>query len=257
MIRFEKVSKRYGDFTAVKELDFEIADGEVFGFLGPNGAGKTTTLRMVTGLLQPSAGRVFIGPHDMAREPIEAKSLIGFIPDRPYLYEKLSGWELLRFVAGLYRMTRKEAALRIGELLEQFDLVQWSSTLVENYSHGMKQRLVFAAALLPRPKVLVVDEPMVGLDPRGMRLVKGIFRDLCRQEGLTVFLSTHTLDVAEEVCHRIAIVHHGEVVGMGDLESLRAKAGSESGRLEEVFFELTEKSEVQAALSEELAGGVP
>jgi len=240
MIRFEHVGKRYGRFTAVKDLDFAVSAGEVFGFLGPNGAGKTTTLRMVTGLIQPTRGRIFIGRHDLAREPIEAKALMGFIPDRPYLYEKLSALELLRFVAGLYRLPRAEAAPRITALLEQFELVEWATTLVENFSHGMKQRLVFAAALLTRPSLLVVDEPMVGLDPRGMRLVKQIFRDLCAQEGMTVFLSTHTLDIAEDVCDRIAIIHRGDVVAMGDMPSLREAAGAEGGKLEEVFFELTD-----------------
>ncbi|OIP41859.1 MAG: ABC transporter [Deltaproteobacteria bacterium CG2_30_63_29] len=240
MIRLVGVSKRYGNFNAVANLDIEVQKGEVFGFLGPNGAGKTTTLRMLTGLIQPTTGEIFIGGFDVRKEALEAKKIMGYIPDRPYLYEKLTAFELMRFVAGLNRLVRTDAATRIPALLEQFGLAEWSDTLVENYSHGMKQRLVFAAALLPRPSVLVVDEPMVGLDPQGMRLVKGVFIDLCRDEGMTVFLSTHTLEVAEEVCQRIAILHRGEVVAMGNMATLRAATKAGDGRLEEVFFELTE-----------------
>ena len=243
MIQLEGLSKRYGDFVALVGLDLSVEVGEVFGFLGPNGAGKTTTLRMITGLIQPTKGRVRIGGYDMAREPLEAKQLIGFIPDRPYLYEKLSAFEFMRFVAGLHRMSRRAAAERIGELLEKFELSGRSQSLVESFSHGMKQRLVFAAALLPRPKLLVVDEPMVGLDPKGMRLVKEVFTDICQEEGMTVFLSTHTLEVAEELCHRIAILYRGERIAMGDLETLRGRAGSGDAKLEEVFFRLTEEAE--------------
>ncbi len=255
MIVLEGVTKRFGTFTAVSGLSLEVPPGEVFGFLGPNGAGKTTTLRMMTGLLLPTRGRIVLGGYDIRQEPVAAKGLLGFIPDRPYLYDKLTGVELLRFVAGLYGLARREAASRIPELLGQFELSDWGETLVESYSHGMKQRLVFAAALLPRPKVLIVDEPMVGLDPRGMRLVKRIFVDLCRDEGLTVFLSTHSLDVAEEVCHRIAILDKGEMVAMGDMEALRQRAGSSGGRLEEVFFELTRQGEGAAAPEVVAEGG--
>ena len=243
MIKVSGVSKRYGKFEALKPLDLEVNSGEVFGFLGPNGAGKTTTLKMIVGLLQPTTGRVVIGGHDLAKAPEAAKRLMGYIPDRPYLYEKLTAFEFMRFVAGLYRLERADVKVRIPALLEEFELAEWSQTLVENFSHGMKQRLVFASALLPRPKLLVVDEPMVGLDPKGIRLVKRIFTALCRDEGLTVFLSTHTLEVAEEVCHRIAILYRGEVVAQGDLATLRQQAGSEDGGLSEVFFELTEAQE--------------
>lgn len=245
MLLVDSLSKQFelpeGILTAVDKVSFQIAPGEVFGLLGPNGAGKTTTLRMITGLIQPSSGRIEIGGFDLQKKPLEAKQLIGFIPDRPYLYEKLTAFEFMKFVAGLYRLERKVAAERIPMLLETFGLSEWSTSLVENYSHGMKQRLVFSAALLPRPRVLVVDEPMVGLDPKGKRLVKDIFIDLCRDEGMTVFLSTHTLETAEEVCHRIAILYRGEIVAMGSLDALRERAGRQGGRLEEVFFLLTEQ----------------
>lgn len=242
MITLESVTKHYGKFVAVDNLNLDIKPGEVFGFLGPNGAGKTTTLRMITGLIQPTSGTITIGGKNMADEPIAAKAMMGFIPDRPYLYEKLTAFEFMRFVAGLYRMRRKDAASRIEELLERFGLLRWTNTLVENFSHGMKQRLVFASALLPRPKLLVVDEPMVGLDPNGARLVKTVFTDLCADTGMTVFLSTHSLDVAEEVCERIAILHKGKLRGLGTLSELEARSTHEDapGGLVEVFFALTE-----------------
>jgi len=243
MIRLQQLTKRYGgDFVAVSDLNLEVHQGEVFGFLGPNGAGKTTTLRMMTGLIQPTSGRVEVGGFDMAKDALAAKNLMGFIPDRPYLYEKLTAFEFMKFVAGLHRMPRREAAPRIGELLERFQLADRSQSLVESFSHGMKQRLVFASALLPRPRLLVVDEPMVGLDPNGMRLVREVFTEVCQAEQMTVFLSTHTLEVAEALCHRIAILYHGKLIAMGDMETLRNRAGHE-GRLEEVFFRLTEEAE--------------
>lgn len=254
MIRLEHVTKRYGSgFEAVSDLSLEIGDGEVFGFLGPNGAGKTTTMRMITGLIQPTQGRILVGGYDIACQPVEAKRLIGFIPDRPYLYEKLSAVEFMRFVAGLYRMKRRDAARRTAELLERFDLTDWGTQLIESYSHGMKQRLVFASALLPRPRVLVVDEPMVGLDPKGRRLIKQIFGELCRDEGMTVFLSTHTLETAEEVCHRVAILYRGKIVLQGDLDSVRNATGAQAQRLEEVFLELTAQREAELAAAQRLA----
>jgi ABC-2 type transport system ATP-binding protein len=247
MVRLRGVTKRYGDFVAVKPLDLEVAEGEVLGFLGPNGAGKTTTLRMLTGLLLPTDGGVWVGGHDMLRDPLRAKALIGFIPDRPYLYEKLTAFEFLKFVAGLQRMTKAVAARKIEEMLTLFELIERSQSLVESFSHGMKQRLVFAAALLSEPKLLVVDEPMVGLDPKGMRLVKRVFSEICKQQGMTVFLSTHTLEVAEALCHRIGIMYRGELIALGDMETLRRKLGQGAGgdRLEEVFFKLTEEAEAE------------
>jgi len=243
VIRVENLRKRYGSFEAVAGVSFHVERGEVFGFLGPNGAGKTTTMKMIAGLLRPSDGSITIAGHDLAREPLLARAALGFIPDRPYLYDKLTAFELLELVGGLHRMRWADIGARGKELLETFGLAQWADTLVESFSHGMKQRLVFAAALLPRPPILVVDEPMVGLDPRGARLVKGIFRELCASGELTVFVSTHTLDVAEEVCDRIAIMHRGKIVIGGTMEQLRAKARQPGSKLEEIFLELTEESE--------------
>jgi ABC-2 type transport system ATP-binding protein len=243
MIRLEALTKRYGKLEAVKGIDLEVRPAEVFGFLGPNGAGKTTTLRMLTGLLRPTSGRIIVAGIDLAEDPLAVKSIMGFIPDRPYIYEKLTAVEFLRFVAGLYRVPTATTDRRIPKLLAQFHLVGRGDSLVESYSHGMRQRLVMCASLLHEPQLLVVDEPMVGLDPAGARLLKEIFRTLCHDEERTVFLSTHSMDVAEEVCDRIAIIHHGKIIALGTVEELRDKAGQSAARLEEVFLQLTQEDE--------------
>ena len=236
MIKLTNLTKDYGSFTAVKCINLEVKAGEVFGFLGPNGAGKTTTIKMMAGLLQPTAGSVEIGGFDVQKDPIQAKSITGFIPDRPYLYEKLTAGEFMRFVAELYSMTGVDG--RIGELLGLFGLTDWAGELVENFSHGMKQRLVMASSLLHHPKVLVVDEPMVGLDPRGARLVKDLFRDLASQ-GVTIFMSTHTLEIVEAMCTRVAIINKGEIIAGGSVGELGRLARMENSHLEPIFLKLT------------------
>lgn len=239
MIELAHLTKRYGRTLAVDDLSLTVAPGEVFGFLGPNGAGKTTTIRMMMGLLRPTSGTVRLGGYDLATEPLAAKQLCGFVPDRPHVYEKLTGAEFLDFVAGLYHVAPRVAASRRGMLLEFFDLREWADELVESYSHGMKQRLVMAAALIHRPRLLVVDEPMVGLDPRGARLLQRTFAELAR-EGVTVFMSTHSLSVAEEACDRIGIINQGRLVAVGTVGDLRRLAGSHGdARLEAVFLRLT------------------
>jgi ABC-2 type transport system ATP-binding protein len=238
MIKLINVTKKYGKFVAVNNISLDIAQGEVFGFLGPNGAGKTTTIKIIAGLLQPTSGRVVIGGFDVQKYPLEAKFITGFIPDRPFLYEKLSAFEFMQFKARLYEMTD---ATRIHELLDLFGLYDWENELIENFSHGMKQRLVMASALLHRPKVLVVDEPMVGLDPRGSRLVKNIFKDLSLT-GVTVFMSTHTLEIVEQMCTRVAIIHKGEVIAEGSIEDLSHMARMEHRHLETIFLKLTEEN---------------
>lgn len=249
MIEIEKLYKKFGNFEAVKGLDLKVERGEVFGFLGPNGAGKTTTMKIMVGLMKPTSGRVSVAGIDVQRDPIRAKRLIGYIPDRPFLYEKLSGREFLSFTAGLYAMSKESSASRAEELLEIFDLKPWSNELVESYSHGMKQRLTMAAALLHQPQLVVVDEPMVGLDPRGAVLVKSIFRNLVQAGSKTVFLSTHTLEVAEELCDRIAILQQGKVVARGSMDEIRRQVGDDgSGRLQELFLRLTGGSDVTEAL---------
>ncbi|HTP03537.1 MAG TPA: ABC transporter ATP-binding protein [Nitrospirota bacterium] len=236
MIKLINLTKLYGKLTAVNGINLEVSRGEVFGFLGPNGAGKTTTIKMMAGLLQPTSGSVLIGGHDVQEEPLKAKFITGFIPDRPFLYEKLTAREFMHFIAKLYDMD--DGKNRISELLDLFGLNEWADELAENFSHGMKQRLVMASALLHKPQVLVVDEPMVGLDPRGARLVKDIFTDLASQ-GVTVFMSTHTLEIVETMCTRVAIINKGEIIAEGSVEDLGRMARMPNSHLEQIFLRLT------------------
>lgn len=239
MIKLINVTKLYKGLCAVDHLNIEVPKGMIFGFLGPNGAGKTTTIKMMAGVLKPTEGQIIINGMDLAREPSEVKRCTGFIPDRPFLYEKLTGREFLNFMAGLYSSNHASSReTDIVSLLERFDLSHWSDELIESYSHGMKQRLVMCAALFHQPKVLIVDEPMVGLDPRGARLVKDIFRELA-EKGTTVFMSTHSLEVAQEVCEEIAIIQAGKVIASGTADDLKRVAGIE-GNLESIFLKLTE-----------------
>jgi ABC-2 type transport system ATP-binding protein len=239
MIAIDSLNKKFGNFHAVRDLDLRIPPGEVFGFLGPNGAGKTTTIRMMVGLIKPTSGRVLIDGQDISRQPEEAKAILGFIPDRPYLYEKLTGREFLEFIADLHSLdSGDKRKKRIGELLIFFDLEDWGRELVESYSHGMRQRLIIAAALLHRPKVLIVDEPMVGLDPKGARLVKRLFFELAKK-GMAIFMSTHSLEVAEKMCQRIGIINEGRLIAVGTMAELREKAQSTDERLEPLFLKLT------------------
>ncbi len=239
MINLWQLNKKFGNFHAVKDVTLRVWPEEIFGFLGPNGAGKTTTIRMMVGLMKPTSGRVLLDGKDITQEPEEAKSILGFIPDRPYLYEKLTGQEFLEFIADLHGLDSGDArGKRIAELLEFFDLTGWSRELVESYSHGMRQRLVIAAAMIHRPKVLIVDEPLVGLDPKGARLVKRLFLDMAKA-GVAIFMSTHILEIAEEMCHRIGIINDGRVIALGTLQELREKSQSAGERLEDLFFKLT------------------
>lgn len=241
MIKLTNLTKIYGKLTAVNHINLDVGSGEIFGFLGPNGAGKTTTIRMIAGLLQPTEGTAVIGGYDIQREPIQAKAITGFIPDRPYIYDKLTATEFMHFTASLYDLT--DARNRITGLLELFGLVDWMDELVENFSHGMKQRLVMASALLHEPGVLVVDEPMVGLDPRGARLVKDIFKDLA-SKGVTVFMSTHTLEIVEQMCSRVAIINQGGIIAQGSVQDLGRMARMQDSHLEPIFLRLTGGDEV-------------
>ena len=243
MIELRNLTKKFGHIVAVNRLTLSVREGEIFGFIGPNGAGKTTTLRLMGGVLLPSEGSVIIDGIDMAKEPEEAKKRIGFIPDRPFLYEKLTGMEFLRFIGDLYSMKDDSFQEKAGEILKQFALDHWADELIESYSHGMKQRLIISAALLHDPKVIIVDEPMVGLDPAGVRMMKAVFRSLAKG-GTTIFMSTHTLGVAEDVCDRIGVIHRGTLIAMGAIEDLRQRAQVREGDLEEVFMILTEGESV-------------
>ncbi|NNG08125.1 MAG: ABC transporter ATP-binding protein [Desulfobacteraceae bacterium] len=239
MINLNNLTKLYRGFRAVDNLNLQIGKGMVFGFLGPNGAGKTTTIKMMAGVLKPSSGQIIIDGVDIAEDPSEAKRRLGFVPDQPFVYEKLTGREFLQFVAGLYGLDHARSFNgNITGLLELFELSHWSDELIESFSHGMKQRLVMCAALLHDPKVIVVDEPMVGLDPKAARLVKDIFRNQA-QKGRTIFMSTHSLEVAQEVCEKIAIIQAGKIIATGTAEELKRLAGVD-GSLENIFLKLTE-----------------
>ncbi len=252
MIRLEQLTKRYGAFTAVQGIDLEIPRGTLYGFLGPNGAGKTTTMRMIAGILRPTSGRVEVAGVDVVSDPIRAKAHLGFIPDRPYVYDKLSGAEFLRFVAALYGQDGLEIERRIDELLELFELSRWKDELTETYSHGMRQKLIISSALVHRPSVIVVDEPMVGLDPRSAHLLKQIFRHFVDRGG-TVLMSTHTLEVAEAMCDRIAIIQGGRIAASGTMAEIREQTSSGNATLEELFLRLTggvSEAELSAVLGD-------
>lgn len=239
IIKLLNLTKLYKGLKAVDDLDITVREGIIFGFLGPNGAGKTTTIKMMAGILRPTKGRIFINGMDLEKEPSMVKGCSGFIPDRPFLYEKLTGIEFLRFLTGLYGLDNSNSTRsRILELLDVFDLLSWKDELIESYSHGMKQRLVMCGALVHDPRVLIVDEPMVGLDPKGARLVKDIFRRYA-EKGRTIFMSTHSLETAQEVCHEIAIIQEGRVIAQGTVDELRLNAGVD-GNLENAFLKLTE-----------------
>lgn len=246
MIQLAALTKRYGDFTAVAGIDLTVRRGELFGLLGPNGAGKTTTLRMIAGILQPTAGTITIGGVSLERDPVAAKSKLGFIPDRPFIYEKLTGTEFLRFVAGLYGQGGPDIDRRGEELLALFDLLDWKDELVESYSHGMRQKVIIASAFVHRPEVIVVDEPMVGLDPKAARLLKDLFR-VYVERGNTIVMSTHTLEVAETLCDRVAILQNGKIAAMGTMADLRPSTDADSS-LEEIFLRLTGEKAARSAV---------
>jgi len=247
MIKISNLVKKYGDFTAVDGVDLEVPRGELFGFLGANGAGKTTTLRMIAGIMRPTSGTVEIGGVDIAVDPIAAKMKLGFIPDRPFIYEKLTGGEFLRFVAGLYAQEGAQVEHRARELLALFDLEEWRDELVESYSHGMRQKLIISSAFVHRPEVIVVDEPMVGLDPKAARILKDLFREYTHR-GHTIMMSTHSLEVAESLCQRIGIIQGGKIRALGTMADLRRSSagGGGGGGLEEIFLKLTGENAARA-----------
>ena len=244
MIELKNLTKKFGEIVAVNRLNLSVSEGEIFGFIGPNGAGKTTTLRMMSGILAPTEGSIMIDGIDMARQPEKAKQRMGYIPDRPFLYEKLTGMEFLRFTADLFGVEDGLFKEKSESLLKKFSIYDWRDELIESYSHGMKQRLIISAALLHEPKVLIIDEPMVGLDPAGIRMMKKLFRDLA-EKGTTLFMSTHTLSVAENICDRIGVIHKGKLIAIGTVEDLKDSARVEEGDLEKVFLILTEGDSFQ------------
>ncbi len=255
MIRIEKLNKYYGKVHALNNLDLIIPTGEFFGCLGPNGAGKTTTIKIMVGLLRASSGEAYLGGNDselfnIATHPEKAKAITGYIPDSPHLYEKLTGYEYVHFVGGLYNVPVQKIDKHIQHYFELFNLLHAAHDLIESYSHGMRQKVVMTGALVHDPKVLIVDEPMVGLDPRSSRIVKDLLKQKSR-EGMTIFLSTHTLDVAEELCDRIGILQRGNLAALGTMDELRSLAKDETSglRLESVFLKLTEEQEQEGIMA--------
>jgi ABC-2 type transport system ATP-binding protein len=245
MIAVQDLVKIYGRFKAVDGVTLSVEPGEIHGFLGPNGAGKTTTMRMIAGLLKPTSGRILVNNHDLDKEPEAAKGSLGFIPDRPFIYDKLTAGEFLSFHAGLYGMTNGQVNGRVDEMLELFELMQWKNELIESFSHGMKQRLVMSSAFFHRPNAVAVDEPMVGLDPRGARLIKDVFRRMS-ERGVAILMSTHTLEVAQEMCHRVSIIQKGRIIAQGTVDDVKQIAGSATDEhLTSVFLKLTGGSGLQ------------
>lgn len=249
MIELAGLTKRFGDLTAVDNLSLTVRPGEIFAFLGPNGAGKTTTVKLLTGLLRPTSGSARICGFDIVTQTLEAKRRLGLVPDEPFVYPKLTGAEFLRLVGDLYDVPYAAQKRRIGELLEMFELKEWGGELIEAYSHGMRQKLVFASILLHEPKALLLDEPLVGLDPKSARMVKEIFRTLAGR-GCAIFMCTHVLEIAEKISDRIGIQFEGKLLAMGTLEELRARSGDGAGgvALEDVFLKLTGGQEYSALL---------
>ncbi len=242
LIKTSSLTKRFGTTPAVHDLNLEVRGGEIYGFLGPNGSGKTTTIRMLTGLLEPSFGDVFICGYDLRKDASRAKALMAYVPDQPKLYGKLTAREFLSLMSNLYRMPKESSGERAEHLLYLFGLENRADDLLESYSHGMRQKVVLAAALIHQPRVLLLDEPTVGLDPHSARLLKNVLQEMA-QQGAAVFLSTHILEIAERMCHRVGILKEGQLIAQGSPEELREKVGHGEESLEDIFLELTDSHE--------------
>ena len=245
LIETQNLFKRYGEKTAVEDVSFSVHAGEIFGFLGPNGAGKTTTIKMIVGLLQPTSGIIKVAGYDVQKQSLQAKAVNGYVPDEPNLYPKLTGRELLRFVGDLYNIERQQIERRSEELLRLFDLAQAGDDTIDSYSHGMQQKTALAAALVHDPKILILDDPTVGLDPKSARLIKDILRQMANR-GAAVFLSTHIMEIAERMCDRIGIINRGRLIAVGTMDELRQSAADSNqeqtangASLEDIFLSLT------------------
>src|SRR3990172_12693699 len=238
MIELQKVTKKFGSFAAVDDLSLIVKPGEFFGFLGPNGAGKTTTIKMIAGLFTPTSGKILINSFDTVTQPIEAKRDLAYVPDQPFLYEKLTGREFLFFVGVLFKLEKKKLSEKIDSLIDHFEIGDWVDKRTEDYSQGMRQRITIAAALVHDPKVVVIDEPMIGLDPRSAKIVKETLKKKT-QEGIVVFMSTHSLQVAEELCDKIGIIKDGKLIFADTLQKLQEYKQQVGGKFESAFLELT------------------
>lgn len=249
MILTENLTKRFGAKVAVESLNLEITPGTFFCFLGPNGAGKTTTIKMLTGLIRPSSGRALLGGFDIQKDPVAAKRLLGYVPDTPFLYDKLTGREFMRFVAGLYQIPESYYQEHCEKLLEMFEISRVADQLIEDYSHGMRQKLSFASCFLHDPKIMIVDEPWVGLDPKNIHFVKNFLKGKAVNEGMTVLMSTHTLSIAEEIADRIGVIHKGKLRFVGTVKEIK-DLHQNPGSLEDVFLQVTQSGEDEAGLGE-------
>jgi len=242
MIKVENLSKQFASTLAVNQLNLHIEKGELFCFLGPNGAGKTTTIKMMVGLMTPTSGTIHMGGFNVAEEPQKAKSITGYVPDSAFLYQHLSGLELLTMVGQLYGMENSAIDTEIGALSERLFMKEWVGERISGYSQGMKQRLAFASAFIHHPQIMIIDEPMVGLDPKTGRIIKDMLKERSHA-GVTLFVSTHNLNVAEELSDRIAIINRGKLLGMGTVDSFESVSG-EAENLEERFLRIVEKEEL-------------
>ncbi len=242
MIEIDRLVKRFGTKVAVDHLNLHIPEGTFFCCLGPNGAGKTTTIKMLTGLLHPTGGTAKLGGIDIQQDPVAAKRILGYVPDHPFLYDKLTGREFMRFVAGLYNLTEQQFDDNCDRLLHLFEISKVADQLIEDYSHGMRQKLSFASCFLHEPRIVIVDEPWVGLDPKNIRFVKDFLKEKTRTEGLTVFMSTHTLSIAEEIADRIGIIAQGKLLFEGTCEEI-SRLHEEPGSLEDLFLRMTNTDE--------------
>ncbi len=241
MIELKNLTKKFGSFIAVDDISLSIPSGEFFGFLGPNGAGKTTTIKMMTGLFTPTSGEIFINGFDVVKQPLEAKSTIGYIPDHPYLYDKLTGREFIYYMGGLYKMKKEELKESVERVIDLLELAGWIDKKTEDYSQGMRQRVTFASAFVHNPKTIIIDEPMVGLDPRSARIVRNSLKQRSK-EGTSIFMSTHILEMAEELCDRIAIINKAKIIFLDTKENLHLYKSKYDGKLESVFLELTKEA---------------
>ncbi|MGD0338088.1 MAG: ABC transporter ATP-binding protein [Bacteroidota bacterium] len=240
MILLSRLTKKFQDLVAVDALDLQIQRGEFFGFLGPNGAGKTTTIKMMTGLFAPTSGSITINGFDVQKEPLKAKMNIGYVPDQPFLYDKLTGREFLYFMGGLFSMSKTDIERRIAQLIELFEINSWIDKRTEDYSQGMRQRITIGSALLHDPKVIIIDEPMIGLDPRSAKIVKETLKRKTIEEGLTVFMSTHSLPTVEELCTRVGIINNGRLIFDSSIDQIRARKLEIGGKFEDIFLALTQ-----------------
>ena len=248
-IRLTDLTKIYRKHEAVHKLNIEVVKGELFGFLGPNGAGKTTTIKMITGLLEPTAGEAEIGGVNMWDQPLEAKKRIAYVPDQPDLYSKLTGWDYLEFIGSVFRIPKNKFQQKAEELLDIFNLTDRADELIEGYSHGMKQKIAICGALVHEPDILFLDEPTVGLDPKSARNLKNLLRKLC-DSGMTAFVSTHILEIAEQMCDRVGIILDGKIIALGTMDELQKRAGDKEQSLEDIFLELTGDENQQALINE-------